>query len=47
VKSSNASASAFGWEFQSNASILLMLENIENASKVKVEGSIKEQKTLK
>ncbi len=37
-RSSNATASAFGWEFQSNAAIMLMLKNIENASKVKVEG---------
>ena len=34
-KSSNATASAFGWEFQSNAAIMLMLKNIESASKVK------------
>jgi hypothetical protein len=39
MRSSNASASAFGWEFQSNAAIMLMLNNIERASKVKVEGS--------
>lgn len=38
MKSSNASASAFGWDFQSNAAIMLMLKNIEKASKVKVEG---------
>lgn len=38
MKSSNASASAFGWDFQSNAAIILMLKNIEKASKVKVEG---------
>ena len=37
-KSSNATASAFGWEFQSNAAIMLMLKNIVEASKVKVEG---------
>lgn len=37
-KSSNASASAFGWDFQSNAAIMLMLKNIVDASKVKVEG---------
>lgn len=37
-KSSNATASAFGWEFQSNAAIMLMIKNIVNASKVKVEG---------
>jgi hypothetical protein len=38
MKSSNATASAFGWDFQSNAAIMLMLRNIERASKVKVEG---------
>lgn len=37
-KSSNATSSAFGWEFQSNAAIMLMLDNIKEASKVKVEG---------
>ena len=36
--SSNASASAFGWDFQSNAAIMLMLKYIERAEKVKVEG---------
>lgn len=38
MKSSNAAASAFGWDFQSNAAIMLMLKNIDRASKVKVEG---------
>lgn len=38
MKSSNASASAFGWDFQSNSAIMLMLKNMERASKVKVEG---------
>ena len=38
LKSTNASATAFGWEFQSNAAIMLMLKNIERATKVKVEG---------
>jgi hypothetical protein len=38
MKSSNATASAFGRDFQSNAAIMLMLKNIEEASKVKVEG---------
>lgn len=38
TRSSNATASAFGWEFQSNAAIMLMLKNIVEASKVKVEG---------
>lgn len=37
-RSSNATASAFGWEFQSNAAIMMMLKNIESATKVKVEG---------
>ena len=32
-RSSNATASAFGWDFQSNAAIMLMLKNIERASK--------------
>lgn len=34
----NASPSAFGWDFQANAAILLMIENIKNADKVRVEG---------
>jgi hypothetical protein len=38
MKSSNASASAFGWDFQSNAAIMLMLKNIKVASSVRVEG---------
>jgi hypothetical protein len=38
MKSTNAVSSAFGWDFQSNAAIMLMLKNIELASKVKVEG---------
>ncbi len=37
-RSSNATSSAFGWDFQSNAAIMLMLKNIVDASKVKVEG---------
>lgn len=35
----NASPSAFGWDFQVNSAMLLMLENIKNAEKVRVEGS--------
>lgn len=35
----NASASAFGWDFQVNAAILLMLENIEKAEHIRVEGA--------
>ena len=38
IRSRNASASAFGWEFQANAAIFLMLDNIERAEKIKVEG---------
>ncbi len=38
MKSSNAMPSAFGWDFQSNAAIMLMLKNILKVSKVKVEG---------
>lgn len=34
----NASPSAFGWDFQANAAILLMIENIKTADKVRVEG---------
>jgi len=41
-RSSNATASAFGWDFQSNAAIMLMLKNIKSASKVKVEGDIED-----
>ena len=39
MSGSNASSTAFGWEFQSNAAIVLMLKNIKNALSVKVEGS--------
>lgn len=35
----NASASAFGWDFQINSAILLMLENIREAKDVRVEGA--------
>lgn len=38
MENRNASASAFGWDFQTNAAILLMLENIRDAEKVRVEG---------
>jgi len=41
LKFTNASSSAFGWDFQSNAAIMLMLKNMERASKVKVEGKKK------
>jgi hypothetical protein len=39
AKSSNASPSAFGWHFQSNAAIVLMIKNIVDATSVKVEGA--------
>lgn len=35
----NASASAFGWDFQTNSAILLMLENIKEAKRIRVEGA--------
>ena len=35
----NASVSAFGWDFQVNSAILLMLENIKDAKCVRVEGA--------
>ena len=34
----NASSSAFGWDFQANSAMLLMLENIREAKRVRVEG---------
>lgn len=39
VKSSNSSAATFGWDFQSNAAIMIMLKNMREASAVKVEGT--------
>lgn len=38
----NASSSAFGWDFQSNAAILLALKNIKDLKSLKVEGSIED-----
>ena len=38
-KSSNATTAAFGWDFQCNAAIMLMLKNIKSASTVRVEGA--------
>ena len=35
----NASASVCGWDFQTNSAILLMLENIKDAKRVRVEGA--------
>ena len=34
----NASASAFGWDFQVNAAIVLMLENIKETESIRIEG---------
>ena len=38
MPNTNASSSLFGWDFQINAAIVLLLEDIENISKVRVEG---------
>lgn len=38
MSSSNASATLFGWDFQINAAIVLMLDNIQIAEQVRVEG---------
>lgn len=38
----NASASAFGWDFQSNAAILLALKNIRDLISIKVEGKVED-----
>ncbi|WP_047980186.1 hypothetical protein [Ornithinibacillus contaminans] len=40
VIDTNASSSAFGWDFQSNAAILLALKNIKCLESLKVEGKI-------
>lgn len=39
MENRNASPSAFGWDFQVNSAILLMLENIEDAKRIRVEGA--------
>lgn len=36
--SRNATPSSFGWDFQVNAAIVLMLENIKAIKSVRVEG---------
>ena len=36
--SRNATPSSFGWDFQVNAAIVLMLENVREAKSVRVEG---------
>ncbi|HDR7661458.1 hypothetical protein [Bacillus wiedmannii] len=38
----NASSSAFGWDFQSNAAILFALKNIKDLVSLKVEGEIED-----
>lgn len=38
----NATPSAFGWDFQFNAAIIIMLENIKDAQEVRVEGKIED-----
>lgn len=40
VIDTNATASVFGWDFQSNAAILLALKHIKDLESVKVEGNI-------
>ncbi len=40
--SSNASPSAFGWDFQVNAAIVLMLENIHEVDEIRVEGELED-----
>ncbi|MBQ2643175.1 MAG: hypothetical protein IJF94_05165 [Eubacterium sp.] len=35
----NASSALFGWDFQVNSAILLMLENIKDAKRIRVEGA--------
>ena len=37
-KSSNAVPAAFGWTFQSNAGIVIMLKNLQRADAVRIEG---------
>lgn len=38
MRSTNASASAFGWDFQVNAGIVLMLMNIREVQSIRIEG---------
>lgn len=42
VVDTNSSSSAFGWDFQSNAAILLALKNIKDLVSLKVEGDIED-----
>jgi len=46
VIDTNASASAFGWSFQSNAAILIALKNIKELISIKVEGNIEDIEVL-
>lgn len=46
MSNTNASASAFGWDFQSNAALVLMLKNIKRAVSVKVEGKTEDIEIL-
>lgn len=39
---SNASPSAFGWDFQTNAAIVLMIENIQSVVQIRVEGKLED-----
>lgn len=39
MKDRSSPASAFGWDFQVNAGIVLMLDNIREAKKIKIEGA--------
>lgn len=39
MANTNSSDSLFGWNFQINAAIVIMLEDITNVQKVRVEGS--------
>ncbi|MCT4660803.1 MAG: hypothetical protein N4A40_03005 [Tissierellales bacterium] len=38
----NASASSFGWDFQTNAAIILAIQNIEELVEIKVEGDLED-----
>ena len=39
AKNHNAAASAFGWEFQVNAAMVLFIRNLPEAASVIVEGA--------
>lgn len=46
VIDTNATSSAFGWDFQSNAAILMALKNIKELLSLKVEGNIEDIEIL-